>query len=363
MNNYLNQINDSEMIMNRVSKLRGVLKQKKLDLALFVNTSKNKLDKNILWLTGVEYEFICLVVPVKKEPFIIVALEIEDAKKNSKIKKVLAYDPKKRISGIIKERLGNVKRIGVNGEVFSINEKKGITKKLKARIMDISKELGELRAIKEKYEIDNIKKACKTTDEIFSDVLNNFKKFKTEKEVANFIEDTARKKGYRTSFETIVASGINASQPHYKSKLVKINSGFCVMDFGVKVNGYCSDMTRTVYVGKPSKKEIEKYEQVLAVQKKAITKLKAGTDLKRIQADVKKALGKEFIHSLGHGIGVYIHDTPGYNVKAKEGMTLAIEPGVYKEKEYGIRIEDDVLITKKGCKLLTKSKKELIIIK
>jgi Xaa-Pro aminopeptidase len=196
-------------------------------------------------------------------------------------------------------------------------------------------------------------------------MLKGFKKFKSELEVAEFLEAETRKNGCSLAFPPIVASGKHAGMPHYMPGKGKILKGFCVIDFGVKYRGYCSDITRTVYVGKPSQAEKEIYEEVLDVQKKSVKMCMGGGSISGVFDYALNVLGKRFPHGLGHGIGVEIHEWPNLKPGGKEkfldGMVFTVEPGVYTKK-YGIRIEDDVLIEKGKSVILTKLSKELIIV-
>jgi len=218
--------------------------------------------------------------------------------------------------------------------------------------------------------IKSITKACSINDEIFSLIVRNLrdKTLKTESDIDKFIRKEARKRKLKISFPPVVAIGRNAAEIHHKPKKTKLKKGFLVMDFGVKVNGYCSDMTRTIYIGKPSKKEKEIYYRVLQAQKTGIKKLKKGAECFEIDYAVRKklkGLREKFIHSLGHGVGNKIHELPNLSPKTdcllKKGDIITIEPGVYIKGKLGIRIEDSVLIDKK-IKILTKSTKRLIII-
>lgn len=218
--------------------------------------------------------------------------------------------------------------------------------------------------IKTKEEIKNIKKACRITDSIFKKMMKNFN-FKNESDIAGFIKKEIKKRELRQSFKPIVASGKSASNPHYQENNKKLSRGFCVIDFGVKYSGYCSDMTRTVFIGKPTKKERQIYNMILKSQTSAIKKLKPGVSCKTIANEARKHLkryNKKMIHSTGHGLGKRIHEKPYISIKSNEnldkGMVFTIEPGIYL-KNYGIRIEDTILLKQKPV-ILTKSEKRLI---
>jgi len=198
--------------------------------------------------------------------------------------------------------------------------------------------------------------------------IKNFKTFKTESEAAAFLEYETKKQGLELSFNPIVASGVNGSIPHYEPANIKIKKGFCVIDFGVKYKGYCSDITRTIYIGTPSKKEKDTYNSLLKIQKDTINKVKPNKKCSELYDFVNTSLGKDkkyFTHGLGHGVGVEIHELPNLTLNSKDriknNMVFTIEPGVYFPRRFGIRIEDTLLFKNKPI-LLTKTTKDLLII-
>ncbi|MBN2881057.1 M24 family metallopeptidase [Candidatus Woesearchaeota archaeon] len=237
----------------------------------------------------------------------------------------------------------------------------------KIKIKDCSSIFNKLRITKRNDELEKIKKACNYTDVAFQEIIINLKnkKFKTEQDISLFLKTFALKNNIEISFEPIVASGKNASKPHHVPEK-KLNSGFMVLDFGFKYKGYCSDMTRTLYLGVPTKKEIQIYNKIKEIQQLALNKCQDNTKLDEVNKFVLESLGeykKYMIHSLGHGVGLDIHELPFFSQdkKFKEGMIVAIEPGIYPS--FGIRIEDTIQITKTNPNILTNSSKELIIIK
>ncbi|MCR4368302.1 MAG: M24 family metallopeptidase [archaeon] len=216
-----------------------------------------------------------------------------------------------------------------------------------------------------------IQKGCNLNDRIFSEAVKKFRSrsFKTELDVSQFIDFEFKKAGAKNAFPTIVASGKNAVEWHHEPTNRKLLAGFCVMDFGAKFHGYCSDMTRTIYLGEPSRTERRIYSIVKKTQDACIRKVKAGEGTKELYEFSRKKLGayKEFFgHGLGHGLSKLIHAKPRISRKKgklKEGDVITIEPGVYIPKVLGIRIEDDVLVTKSGHRVLSKSTKKLVTIK
>lgn len=225
------------------------------------------------------------------------------------------------------------------------------------------------RGVKTKEEIGKIKKACTITDTIFSRLISRFTEFETEKDIADFLQAQFRNYRVKPSFKPIVAAGHNAAHPHHVPTTAVL-SGFVVIDFGVVYQGYCSDMTRTVYVGRPSRDERALYKKVLDAFEEARFSVLPGASCKGIDRVARMTLGpslaKEFIHSLGHGVGKRIHEfpkiSPRSNFYIREGMVITIEPGVYRKKSYGIRIEDTCVVVEKGCLSLSKSPKDLIVL-
>ncbi len=344
---------------DRVQKFQKELRKKKIDVALFVNLKDTC--SGVFYFSGVDVEGVYLVIPKKgKAVLYCVEMQYEMVKKKSGVKVV------KLKQRFLKE-CGKLKgRIGVNKEVLSVKVfdklKKEIRKSVKkVSFVDVSGILGELRKIKTKKEIFYVKKACKIVDKIFMKLRRRFSKFKTEMDVVEFIENEVKKEGVELAFPVIVASGKNASMPHYSPKKVKLRKGFCVIDFGVKYKGYCCDISRTVYIGKPSKKEVSVYEAVLGVQEECINRLKVGVKFKSVDKFSRSKW--KYPHALGHGVGIEIHEKPKFNGldKVEKGMVFAVEPAIYRSGKYGIRIEDTCVVDK-GCKAITMASKKLFCV-
>ena len=230
-----------------------------------------------------------------------------------------------------------------------------------------------LRMIKDEAEIAAIRKACSISDQAFRDALDFIKPGKTEIEIANFLDFRMRELGASgLSFDTILASGINSSKPHAHPMHKPVELGEAItMDFGCLYDHYVSDMTRTIYLGHVSDEQAEIYNTVLKANQALIDQAKAGLgfrDFDKIPRDIiiEAGSGDYFTHGIGHGIGLDIHEEPYFSQTSTEtiktGMALTDEPGIYIEGKYGVRIEDDILITETGCELLTLAPKELIVI-
>ncbi len=246
---------------------------------------------------------------------------------------------------------------------FSVTASKNISEKIRA-----------IRSKKDESELKNIKSAQKLTDNTFKYILNKIKAGVTEKEIALDMEFFIRKNGSEgIAFDFIVVSGKNSSLPHGVPTDKPIENGdFITMDFGAVVNGYRSDMTRTVAVGDVSDRQRFVYDTVLKAQKSALDIIKPNVkccDVDKTARDIIYNAGFEgcFGHGLGHSVGLDIHENPACNLRDKTllqaGMIMTVEPGIYIENEFGVRIEDMVAITEDGYENLTKSLKELIILK
>ena len=229
----------------------------------------------------------------------------------------------------------------------------------------------KLRAVKDNDEIDKIKKACEITDKCFNHLLEFIKIGTTEKEIAFEIEMFFRKNGAEgLAFNPIVAIGENSSDPHWQpgDRAVKMADPILI-DMGCKYQGYCSDMTRTIFMGCILEEIQPIYDLVLKNQLYTIKEIKEYASIKTISQMVEsnfRLYNYDLIHSLGHSIGLETHEIPYINSKndtfLKENMIIANEPGIYIPEKYGIRIEDTILVEKNGCTVLTKSPKNYVII-
>ena len=230
----------------------------------------------------------------------------------------------------------------------------------------------DLRLVKTSGEIENITKASDIAGQAFAEVLKFIKPGVSEKDIACELDFLMRKMGASgNSFETIAVAGANSSLVHGVPTNYKIQNGdFLLMDFGCVYNGYCSDMTRTVAVGEISDQKKAIYNTVLKAQLAALDAIKPGvkcSDVDKVARDIisDAGFGDNFGHALGHGVGLEVHEEPRLSVKSdavlKPGMVVTVEPGIYIEGEFGVRIEDLVVVTDKNHQnLCQKIKKEVI---
>jgi Xaa-Pro dipeptidase len=238
-------------------------------------------------------------------------------------------------------------------------------------ILYVDNIISKSRIIKNSDEETNILKAAFIVDETFKKLCKETLKGKSEKDIAALIDYIMRSLGARgSSFETIVAVSENAADPHHipNDRVVKKGDSI-VFDFGAIYNGYCSDITRTVFVGEPNEEAQKIYDIVKEAQNNAINAVAKGSPIKNVDIAARSTIekygyGQYFIHRTGHGIGLDIHEEPYVTAENNNilvnGMVFTIEPGIYINKKIGIRIEDDILVKGKA-NILTKSTKELII--
>jgi len=333
-------------------------------------------DTNRRYYTGFKSSAGTLLVTREKCYFIIDFRYYEAAKQQVKDCEVILqsrlFD---QLNGLIEKH--KIKNIGVETGYLTISEYLRFKNCLKCEGLLMDEQLNDFianqRRVKTQDEIDSIIKAQIITDKTFDYILNFIKPGRTEKEIALEMEYYSRKIGSENaSFDFIVVSGANSSLPHGVPTEKPVNSGdFITMDFGAIVDGYHSDMTRTVAVGSVSDKQREVYNIVLKAQLAALAKIKAGeycVNIDKAARDIisEAGYGGCFGHGLGHGVGLEIHEEPRFNsayfVPCQCGEVVTVEPGIYIEGEFGVRIEDMIIVNNTGCTNITKSKKELIIL-
>lgn len=280
----------------------------------------------------------------------------------------------KEYKGNLDDLLKNYKQVAVPVQRTFYNDYKRLTDS-GLTVVDSGAAFDEAMSIKQDYELENIKKACKITDRAFTELLSRIKEGTSENEVAAELEYLMRSGGASgTSFDTIVAFGKNSSVPHHETGLDKLKFGDIILiDFGCKFGGYCSDCTRTFLFGDDKKHSEFKsaYEKVLTAHmlvKERVTDGFTGKQADGVARDYlkKHGLDKYFTHSLGHGIGINVHEKPFLSPKSenvlKNGMVFSDEPGVYFEGDFGIRIEDTVTLKDGKVISLTDSDKKLTVI-
>lgn len=265
--------------------------------------------------------------------------------------------------------------LGIEAEHFTVAEKKRLSQALPTgvRLADAPSIVEQARMVKDGDELDRIRAAVALGAKLFDRAVEVLRPGAKESEIAGEMEYAARQAGAQEmSFPTIIASGARSALPHGRASNQAIApGGFVVCDFGVILEGYCSDQTRTVWVGSDSKQARQTYEAVRESQQAAIDAVRPGVAVGAVDAAARKVLrkaglGRYFTHSTGHGVGLEIHEAPRVAHGQKEilqpGMVITIEPGVYFPGRWGIRIEDMIVVTASGCEVLTPTSKDFLAV-
>jgi len=343
------------------------MKKSKVSASVFFNFDE-KPSTNFRYFSGFTGYGCLIIKPFGKPILLVPEMEYLRAKKTKNRNKVVIY--KKPFFKFISKYLKG-KIIGLDYSNVTLQFFKAIQKELKGKkFKDVFPHCASCRLAKTRTEITYLRKACKISDKILAKCFKNFKKFKTEFQVAEYLIEQTTKEGCVVSFPPIIASGSNAAEPHHEPKNRPLKKGFCIIDFGVKYKGYCSDTTRVLYLGTPTRKALELYEFMLKGQKNMVKFSKAGVKCGKIYDYSVEQLGKYakyFTHGLGHGVGLNIHELPNLKPGSidllENGIAFTVEPGIYLPGKLGIRIEDTVLIKNGKPEILTKISKNLRIVK
>jgi Xaa-Pro aminopeptidase len=265
-------------------------------------------------------------------------------------------------------------RIGFESRQISVADMSSLKKLLPRRhFIPAAGILENVTAVKDEKEVELLRRAAGISDAVFTKLLSLIRPGVRECDIAAEISYWHRTYGAECdSFDPIVASGERGALPHARASEKKMKRGeFVVLDFGCRYRGYCSDMTRTLAIGNPSHEMKHVYQTVLDAQKKAIEAVRNGVAARSIDAVARKHIrrhgyGRYFFHSLGHGLGIHVHDPLRVSAISTavltSGNVLTIEPGIYLPGRGGVRIEDDIVVRENGCEVLTTSPKELIVV-
>ena len=352
---------------NRVDQIRAIMEERNMEAVLSYKP------ENRMYLSGFTGSTGFALITKDNLIFITDFRYLEQAKKEC-VGYTLEENSKLKPVTDILQKL-SLHRIGIEEDFVTYGQYKEFVDKLAdVEFIPLEGALTKLRAVKSNEELEMIEKAANIADEAFSHILTVIKPGITEEDIAIELEYFMKKKGAsKNSFEPIVASGERSSLPHGRATSKIIEKGdMLTLDFGCVYNGYCSDMTRSLVVGEATEKQKELYYTVLEAQEKALVSVKPG--LTGIQLDsiareviAEKGYGEYFGHGLGHGVGLEVHELPHVNAIGKAEMVLGnvitIEPGIYVPGYGGVRIEDLVVVTDTGYKVLSKSTKELIELK
>lgn len=355
--------------MSRIKKLQKVLSRKKLDGLLVSNII------NVQYLTGFSGSSADLLLTPKNLYFITDSRYLEQAQKEVSNGFNLIKEEKgliKTLKKILeKESLQN---LGLEADYLTYHQYQEFLQKISfLELVPTEGIVTKLRLIKDEDEIVRIKHACQIAQDAFNTLLPFIKDGISEHDLAIELEYLIKKKGGEIAFETIVTSGQQSSLPHGKPSNKKLAKGdFIMFDFGAKFKGYNCDLTRTLILGNPTHRQKLVYNTVKNAQAETLENLRGGIKFFQLDKITREKIGKSglkrfFGHSLGHGIGLEVHEEPKISSSNKKmiksGMVITIEPGVYIPSFGGVRIEDTVLVTDNGHKVLSnKVSKELIVL-
>jgi Xaa-Pro dipeptidase len=356
-------------------RVKGIFGQasEKIDAVVLLNSVDPHLDMSFFYATGAENGLFegsaAVLYPDGNCTLICSILEEESASKTDC--DVVTYSKRDEFVRTMKKALKGCGRVGFNPPETTYKAYKTVKECAgKSKLVDVSDALVAARLVKDGDEIETIREACTIASEAVVEVQDSIEAGVSEYKIAAELCYLMQKKGaIGPSFETIVGSGPNSAEPHYHAGARKLKTGdFVLLDFGALYKRYRSDITRTYFLGKADARKREMYSVVLEAQKKALASIKPGAkggkahEAAAKHIDSTKYKGK-FIHGVGHSLGLATHDgsalNPRVDVTLKPGMVFTVEPGVYVSGYGGVRIEDDIVVTKKGCELLTSAPKEL----
>lgn len=355
--------------MSNFKKISQAMRENHVD-ALWLHDEADRL-----YASGYETSDGAVLIIGDDAYFITDSRYIEGARACVKDAQVLQSTAEKSRTAIIRELLCDhgIKELGAQEETLSYAEYIRKEKALGVKLLPAQKLCALLRQAKDENELNSIVSAQRIAEMALDCVLGIIKPGISEREVAAELEYQMSKGGAQgLAFQTICVSGANSSKPHGVPSAKKIENGdFVTMDFGCKINGYCSDMTRTVAVGSASGEMRLVYDTVLKAQLAGIAAARAGIPGKDMDAAGRKVIeeagfGDFFGHGFGHSVGLFIHEGPNASSMEERllpaGAVVTAEPGIYLPGRFGVRIEDMVYITENGCENLTKAPKSLIIL-
>jgi len=336
------------MLQARIRKVQKNLKEKKIDCLFITNPN------NLFYLSSLENEDAYILI-TQNDAFYFTDSRYFDSVKNNKNFKVILFSYKKDFWKDFILHLG-IKVLGFEEKHLTVEKYDLLQKDLSnIKFIKTNGVIEKMRRVKNDYELAQTDRACEISKKVFRKIEKNFSSFVTEKEVADFYEFEVRKEGASgLSFPSIVANGEGSAIPHYETSNKKIDfTKPTLIDIGCKYNGYCSDMTRMILPKDCDRKILEIHSIVSEAKEIATKMIKSGVLVSDLDQKVReffksKRLDKYFLHSLGHSVGIEVHD--GFSVSSKsdlileKGMVITIEPGLYFEGDFGVRLEDVVYV-------------------
>jgi Xaa-Pro aminopeptidase len=357
------------MVNHRINNIKKSLDLKKLDAMLFTNLL------NIRYLAGYSGSSGMLLVNSRGADFLTdfryqeqSAKEVKGARIN-----IIANSLLEELTSL--PAFVKAKKIGIEEQSLSYAQFLQLQKLApRKKLIPVSGMAEDLRQVKTSDEIQKIARAARIADQAFARMIKFIKPGLTERMIAAQLDHTLKLLGSTNpSFDSIVGSGPNGALPHAQPGERKVRKGdFIVLDFGAIYQGYHSDMTRTVCLGRPTEKHLKIYDIVTQAQAAGLKAVRAGVKGREADQAARKIIndagyGKYYGHGLGHGVGLAVHEAPGVGMKSEnplpENSVVTVEPGIYLPGWGGVRIEDLVVVAKVGCRILSRSTKKLITIK
>lgn len=359
--------------MTKITQLQAVLKEQQVDAA-FITTPNN-----VFYFTGFKSNpherLLGVFIPAEGESFLICPkMEVPDASQVFDGKIIGHVDTENAWDLLVAHFTVPVAKLAIEKSHMTVERKEFLEQRIQGVAFSaIDDVITEMRLIKTEEELVQLRKAAELADYAIEVGYRLIAEGKTEMEILTAVESAVKAKGAEAmSFSTMVLSGPKTASPHGTPGNRKIQKGdFVLFDLGVVVGGYCSDITRTVAFGEPTAKQREVYETVRQAEETAVAMVKPGVLAKELDQAARDIIteagyGDYFTHRLGHGLGVSVHEYPSLHgendLSLREGMVFTIEPGIYHPEIAGVRIEDDVVVTKDGVEVLTKFTKELIVL-
>ena len=342
-----------------------------VDAVVFMNGTEPNLDNSFFYATGIMSGiFEGGIAIVKPRGVEVLSSRLEELSARQASVRTVTFSNQKEFVELAKKKLKGMKRIGINSSSLT-HENFGFIRKCSkgARLVDVSKAVELARMMKDTEEISRIKKACEIASKVADLIPELVHAGDLETEAAAQVNYRMMKLGAEApSFSTNASWGPATAEPHYVPGAKKLKKGqLALFDFGALFRRYSSDITRTYACGSSNAKQRRMYEIVLEAQLAAIDAVHDGAKGRQVDAEARTIIDKSefkgrFIHGTGHGLGLAVHDPGGIgphrDLTLREGMVMTIEPGVYIQGFGGVRIEDDILVTKNGCRILTTASKE-----
>lgn len=347
---------------------------REVDVIVIANSTDPHLDATFYYATGIPSGLFesCAAFLHPDGGIDLLCSQLEQKAASKSGLPITTFMTRRQLFKGLRKYLDGHRRMGINFEEITHNYATRLKKLApKASLVNVSEAVKAARLVKDENEQALVKKACEISSRAFEDLMPMIKRGKKEIDLAAELVYMMQKRGASTEgFTTIVGSGPNSAEPHYTAGERRLQKGdLVVFDFGARYKRYVADITRTVVVGKATEKQKRMHSVVARAQKAAFAKMRKGVKGAAVDKAARNLIDKtefkgKFIHSLGHSIGLAVHDGPGFGpaskVVCKPGMIFTDEPGVYISGYGGVRIEDDVLITSGAPKYLTSITRELI---